>query len=321
MKILAVDDDPSILQLLPLILAEGGFTDVALANSTQQALNIIEEQQVPFECFLLDIQMPIRNGIELCREIRKMHEYTRTPIIMLTAMNQKSFIDEAFIAGATDYTTKPFDISEICARVRLASLLVEEQHRADKAPRLFGRQENNANHESNGDFSKAINITGVNGLISKPAFSNYIEQLARPGFQLPAFFAVHVANGRHIFEKGRLSEFKYAMQKISDAVLTSPMQESSIMCYSGFGNFICCTTAAILPSADRLQFDVQTTLDRMGLTYNDGFPLDVEIFVGESIQSKLGEKASMPDLEMHLVNLALARADKDDLRLSFSTLH
>lgn len=58
MKILAVDDDRSIRDLLPMILAEAGMTDVTVASSAQGALSVIAKQNKPFECFLLDIQMP-----------------------------------------------------------------------------------------------------------------------------------------------------------------------------------------------------------------------------------------------------------------------
>jgi len=69
---LAVDDDIFILELLPIILAQAGITDVTVASSAQDALSAISNQAEPFECFLLDVQMPGGSGIELCGAIRDL---------------------------------------------------------------------------------------------------------------------------------------------------------------------------------------------------------------------------------------------------------
>ena len=64
--------------------------------------------------------MPELDGIELCKIVRLMPKYQTTPIIMITAMSEKSYIDNAFLAGATDYVTKPFDKMELVTRIKIA---------------------------------------------------------------------------------------------------------------------------------------------------------------------------------------------------------
>ncbi|MBB4021546.1 MULTISPECIES: response regulator [Actibacterium] len=127
MKLLVVDDDDFILELLPMVLALFGYEDVSASATPLDALALVRHEQPGFDCLLLDIQMPGMDGIELCRQIRALRGYADTPIIMLTAMSDKDSIDQAFAAGATDYITKPFDVTEIGARVRVAAKLKEAQ--------------------------------------------------------------------------------------------------------------------------------------------------------------------------------------------------
>jgi len=123
LKILAVDDDMMILDLLTVALEHGGHRDVTVSTSPSEALLMVRRADVPFECIMLDVQMPEMDGIELCRNIRMSAGYEETPILMLTAMTERSYIERAFLAGATDYITKPFDVFEIGARVGVAAKL------------------------------------------------------------------------------------------------------------------------------------------------------------------------------------------------------
>ncbi len=123
MKILAVDDDTCILDLLKAVLESSGYSDVTICASPLLALSMVKQEGTRFDCLLLDIQMPEMDGIKLCRKVRAVTGYEDTPIIMLTAMTEKSYIERAFIAGATDYIVKPFDVIEIGARIRIASKL------------------------------------------------------------------------------------------------------------------------------------------------------------------------------------------------------
>ncbi|MCB1355908.1 MAG: response regulator, partial [Maritimibacter sp.] len=84
MKILAVDDDSIILGLLTEVLERAEYGEVQTCTSAERALEVIAETKVPFDCFLLDIQMGGMDGIGLCARIRDMPKYARTPILMLT---------------------------------------------------------------------------------------------------------------------------------------------------------------------------------------------------------------------------------------------
>ncbi|MDR2753630.1 MAG: response regulator transcription factor [Oscillospiraceae bacterium] len=111
-KILVVDDDSNICELLRLYLEKEGY-EVLLAFEGNAAVRICAEKKPAL--VLLDIMLPVFDGWQVCREIRKT---SQVPIIMLTA---KSEIFDKVLGlelGADDYVTKPFDTKEIVARVK-----------------------------------------------------------------------------------------------------------------------------------------------------------------------------------------------------------
>ena len=111
-KILIVDDDANICELLRLYLEKDGF-DTFVAEDGREALTAFENFSP--DLILLDIMLPKLDGWQVCREIRKTHN---TPIIMLTAKGETFDKILGLELGADDYVTKPFDTKEIIARVR-----------------------------------------------------------------------------------------------------------------------------------------------------------------------------------------------------------
>ncbi len=124
-KILVVDDDLNICELLRLYLTKEGYS-VVIANDGVSAVTMFQEESP--HLVLLDIMLPKLDGWQVCREIRKFSE---TPIIMLTAKGEVFDRVLGLELGADDYVVKPFDTKEIVARIkavlrRSASSAVEE---------------------------------------------------------------------------------------------------------------------------------------------------------------------------------------------------
>ena len=124
-KILVVDDDLNICELLRLYLTKDGY-NVVVANDGQSAVSMFQEENPAL--VLLDIMLPKLDGWQVCREIRKFSE---TPIIMLTAKGEVFDRVLGLELGADDYVVKPFDTKEIVARIkavlrRSAATTVEE---------------------------------------------------------------------------------------------------------------------------------------------------------------------------------------------------
>lgn len=111
-KVLIVEDDACIRELLSLYLKHSGY-EVIEVGCGEDGLKIAEQQQL--EVIILDIMLPGMDGISLCKEIRK---HNSTPIIMLTAKNDEDDKVLGLDAGADDYLTKPFGPKELLARIR-----------------------------------------------------------------------------------------------------------------------------------------------------------------------------------------------------------
>ena len=111
-KILIVDDDENICELLNLYLKKDGF-DTLLAYNGMQAVEYSEKFNP--DLILLDIRLPQLDGWQVCREIRKKSD---VPIIMLTAKGETFDKILGLELGADDYITKPFDTKEVIARIK-----------------------------------------------------------------------------------------------------------------------------------------------------------------------------------------------------------
>lgn len=110
-KALVVEDDANIAELLMLYLEKDGF-EVCIASDGGKAISEFASFQP--DLVLLDIMLPVMDGIQVCREIRKE---SSVPIIMLTAKGATSDKITGLDSGADDYVTKPFEIKELLARI------------------------------------------------------------------------------------------------------------------------------------------------------------------------------------------------------------
>ncbi len=111
-KILIVDDDPNICELLRLYLEKDGFSTIVAENGEQAVSLAFSENP---DLMLLDIMLPKMDGWQVCREIRKT---SQLPIIMLTAKGETFDKVLGLELGADDYVSKPFDTKEVVARVK-----------------------------------------------------------------------------------------------------------------------------------------------------------------------------------------------------------
>lgn len=112
MKVLIVDDDLNICELLRLYLEKDGF-DTIVANDGEQAIKVFENSKI--DIIILDIMLPKLDGWQVCRRIRKD---SQVPIIMLTAKGETFDKVLGLELGADDYVAKPFDAKELIARIK-----------------------------------------------------------------------------------------------------------------------------------------------------------------------------------------------------------
>jgi DNA-binding response OmpR family regulator len=100
-KIIVIDDDTAVTDLLSALLRSHGF-EVRATNSSTEGMNLIREEN--FDLVILDLMMPDMDGWEICKEVRS---FSQVPIIVLSALNDPSMVASVLDAGADDYLTKP----------------------------------------------------------------------------------------------------------------------------------------------------------------------------------------------------------------------
>jgi len=231
MKILVVDDDDLIRELLVEILSAHGYEDITQANSGENGLARVKEADTPFDCFMFDIQMPGMDGIELCSAVRAIDFYKDTPVIMITAMNNQDYIGRAFSAGATDYVTKPFDMTELMTRVRLADRLQAETRKAAQAA-------NTVSAKVKTPFSEPIVINEIKGFVNSAILENYaminLEQkhfpMAAIAIQIPELAAVHDGSSDE--------EFNYVLLDVAEVISDVMSRTQAFLTYVGSGVFL-----------------------------------------------------------------------------------
>lgn len=153
-RILAIDDDRQLLELLRMALEREGF-DVLTCDNGMDGLKVAYREHP--DLVLLDVMLPQMDGFEVSRRLQELSD---VPIIMLTALASKNDVVRGLTQGAGDYVTKPFHIPELVARIRIA---------LRRGP--AGRSEKKDSHLQNGPlcidmtrhtttvYGKSVNLT------------------------------------------------------------------------------------------------------------------------------------------------------------------
>ena len=114
-RVLIAEDEPSIVTSLEFLMRQGGF-ETRIAADGEEALSLLATYRP--HLVLLDIMLPRRSGLELCRLIRADASLAGTRVLMLTAKGGHREVQRGLDAGADDYVTKPFSTQELVARVQ-----------------------------------------------------------------------------------------------------------------------------------------------------------------------------------------------------------
>lgn len=151
--LLIVDDEPQIRELLKIYFTKEGFTVEEAADGAEAIRKIV---QIKPNLILLDIMMPILDGIEVCREVRK---FSKVPIIMLTARVEDEDRIMGLELGADDYITKPFNPREVVARVNAVLRRVPDAAYIEAAVLYFSDLEINIRDHEIITFGKKVSLT------------------------------------------------------------------------------------------------------------------------------------------------------------------
>lgn len=180
MRILIVDDDAAFRIVLKAFLQWAGYTDLVMASSPEQALELLNkmdqnEAEPHADLILMDITMPGINGIETTRLIRQNSRLDDIPIIMVTASDAEETLSEAFEAGAVDYIKKPLNKIELRARIRSALKLKQEtDQRKAREQELF--EANRLLQEANQKLERLSFQDGLTRIPNRRYFDGFLEK-------------------------------------------------------------------------------------------------------------------------------------------------
>jgi len=114
-NIVLVEDDPSIAKLVEFKLKKTGYNVVRFVNPVG-VMDYLLNNNV--DLILSDVMMPVIDGIEMIKEIKKIEKIADIPIVLLTSLGHESAVLSGIEAGAADYIVKPFSTVELVARIR-----------------------------------------------------------------------------------------------------------------------------------------------------------------------------------------------------------
>ena len=257
MKILAIDDDPIILQLLEQFMSAIGDHDLQTMVSGAEAYKTLQTHpEAYFDCFLIDVQMPGMDGIELIGKIRTIECYRETPALMLTAMSEKRYVDAAFAAGATDYVTKPFEVTELKTRLGLAEKLANSNRTSTK--KIFAVQNlqgvpQPANGPQKFEVYEPITIFDVDNVIELVALENYVSQLSRGSLFGSTCFAFSIRKVQEYYDEMSAFEFSALIEDVAETISDALAGHQFLMSYAGNGVFVCVSESGWLPDMKKLQ--------------------------------------------------------------------
>ena len=229
MRVLVVDDDPVFVELMAIMMEQLDMKQVKYAKSAEEALALIQRADRPFDCLMLDIAMPGKDGLELARELREGTDYRDVPIIMVTALDEVTSVDAAFAAGATDYLSKPVELLGLRERLEeAAACICDRPALSDEAgeTRLF-------------HFGDAIEVAGAEGLIPLRSLENYLDTLERLRAGDRSSVAFRIDGAREIYDALGPEPFSYFLMAAANSISGEMDPKGARIGYAGSGRFVC----------------------------------------------------------------------------------
>ena len=255
MRILTVDDDLVMLDILGTALESSGFDDITFAATAEDALELIEVASKPYEVFLLDIMLPEISGIEVCRRLRTIEQYRATPVLMITGSRARDMMTRAFEAGATDFVSKPFDVFELVTRIRLAAMLNDglvRERMNEVALEEIGRLAD-VSFDDRFDLKRG---PGVRGFL---ALENELLRHADAQYEM-TLFTVQINNALGLYRGSRPAQFRDSVDVVARVLSHKIDSDATRFAYAGRGAMFCVIHGAAEVALSDLQERINTLL-------------------------------------------------------------
>lgn len=267
LSFLAVDDDPVFLAVLTQMMVLLGYAEPRVASSGLEALSILQDRNNHYDCILLDIQMPGIDGITTCQRIRQLPQYSATPIMMVTTLNGRSFVDHAFAAGATDYLTKPLDKIELSARLGMMERLIAERWRSGSLERDMSSLSDIPGIGF--AFDDAVPLPISDTLIDYLALENHLLTLGRLSLYGHRAVAFQVVGASAMYHQLEPIEYLDYMADVGRAIVASLKRHSFMLSHAGSGEFVCVLDRRQPIDVAEVTQDISIQLQTQRENYND----------------------------------------------------
>jgi CheY-like chemotaxis protein len=302
MRILAVDDDPVILDLLKGSLSTQEKHQLTCATTGEEALELLEEGRNDFDCFLLDIMLPGIDGIELCDRVRNMEVYRSHPIVVITASRAPDLMGRAFEAGATDFLPKPLNGVELAARINSMATLNDSLHRERAAQENL----NTLTSAITVRFEEQFNL--VHGEVTDmAALENDLLRLPSGCFAM-SLLALDVLGTRGLHKTVKAHQFRAHMERVAAAANRVLKYKSCKLAYAGSGRFVGVVMGRGRLDMEALEAEILSELKYSWDIHATGAPVPPELKLKQVGNQRIWSGKSASDkLRAHLTGSDVMR--------------
>ena len=264
MRFFCVDDDPVFLDIISSNLQSQGFSQIKTAGSAREALDLVTDGRHPVDCFLVDIQMPEKDGIQLCRELRNIPGHNQTPIVMVTKISERGYVDRAFAAGATDYVTKPLDDLEFRSRINMIKRLHDERQRTVSGSGLQGQT---GGISATLDFASPVLIPGIDNAVEYFALENYLLTLGKLRLYGSSALTINIANAQTFHSNCDYEELLDILADVAYSIFEGLKLHQFLISYAGSGNFVIFLPNRVDFDTEYLECQINDALMQHEMTY------------------------------------------------------
>lgn len=284
MKILVVDDEFISRSIIKDGLEISGYSDVTFADSGMEALTILNEESAQFDCLMLDIQMPGIDGIELCSVIRDIPNYKNTPIIMVTALHEKSYVEAALLVGATDYITKPFEVLDLVTRIGSAQKLTEQFKKIAEKDESISELKKLVKMLEFPSSERPI-VIDTPGFVDPSIFEAKLQQTRHSILMHSAITSFRVENFTKLFSDLNDIQLSTLISDIANIISEFYSQDDRVYSYYGNGLFVCLLSQKHLENELSIEDKkyIQENLNRMTMDALDRPKIFVTLAYGDNI--------------------------------------
>ncbi|UWR25676.1 response regulator [Sulfitobacter sp. S223] len=216
------------------------------------------------------------------RFLRGTAGYERTPILMLTAMAEKGYIDSAFGAGATDYISKPFELNGLRGRLNLVEPIANDIREREASILASETPENKLNAALPFvELHEPFSIMDVDGVIENYAIENYVTQLSRKSLCGSVALGFTIREVADMYYEMSNYDFTCMVTDVSEAISDCLAPAQRLLSYAGNGTFVSVIEGASHIDIGRLVDQINRQIYLMELSQSNGERLDVRICAGK----------------------------------------